>query len=381
MYIQPKSHTASKYIWFFIVPLLFLLIAPVFIINNTFFTINKVGNHIPIISSEQLIEIISSENQHFSSVIPVKEEVSVLKVGAEFVSNIRFGDIRSLLGTEIPGMQSYHAEILVAGVGTNFTNIPIESTPPMEVLLQEREMAEEQLKELLADKDDTQTPTGTLSEDTFFIYHTHSYESYFPLLGLQDVEDANKASDAKTNITLIGELLGKKLEEKGIQTIVDKTNMGQELADRNLKHTSAYRVSREFVTEAMNSDKKLTYFLDLHRDSLRKKDTTVTINNQRYAKIAFVIGEENKNYEKNAALALQLHNLIEDKYPGLSRGLLPQGGEGVNGVYNQDLSPNALLIEMGGVDNDMAELKNTVNVLAEVISENYWKAEKVNGEN
>ncbi|KAA0550372.1 stage II sporulation protein P [Bacillus sp. BGMRC 2118] len=381
MFIQPKKQAVSRYVWLFIIPLLFLLVAPVFIINNSFFTVSKVGNHVPVLSSTQLLEVISSENQHFSSVIPVKEEVSAIKVGAEFVSNIKFDDIRSLLGAEIPGMQSYHARILVAGEGTNFTNIPIESAPPMEVLLQEREMAEEQLKELLADKDSTQLPASERSEDTFFIYHTHSYESYFPLLGMKDVEDANKASDAKTNITLIGELLGKRLQEKGIQTIVDQTNMGQELANRNLKHPSAYRVSREIVTKAMNSEKKPTYFLDLHRDSLRKSDTTVTINNQRYAKVAFVIGEENKNFEKNAALALQLHNLVEEKYPGLSRGLVPQGGTGVNGVYNQDLSPNVLLIEIGGVDNDMAELKNTVNVLADVISDHYWKAEKVNVEN
>lgn len=377
MYIQPKSHTPSKLIWIFTVPLVFLLIAPVFIINNSFFTLNKVGNHVPVLSSEQLIKVISNENQYFSSVIPTKEEVSLFMIGAEFASNIKFDDIRSLLGAEIPGMQSYHSEILVAGDGTNFTNIPIESAPPMEVLLQEREIAEEQLKELL-EEGDVKVPANVKSEDTFFVYHTHSYESYFPLLGMQNVEDADKANDAKTNITLVGQLLGKKLEEKGIQTIVDHTNMGKELKERGLKHASAYLVSREIVTTAMKGDKKPTYFLDLHRDSLRKKDTTVTINNENYAKIAFVIGEENKDYEKNAALALQLHNYLEEEYPGLSRGVVPQGGSRVNGVYNQDLTPNLLLIEMGGVDNDMAELKNTVNALAEAIGEFYWKAEKVN---
>ncbi len=70
---------------------------------------------------------------------------------------------------------------------------------------------------------------------------------------------------------------------------------------------------------------------------------------------------------------------MEAKYPGLSRGVLPpKKGPGTNGVFNQDLHENALLIEIGGVDNNMEELYRTADALAEVFSEFYWEAEKVN---
>ena len=41
----------------------------------------------------------------------------------------------------------------------------------------------------------------------------------------------------------------------------------------------------------------------------------------------------------------------------------------VNGVYNQDLSSNSLLIELGATDNTIEEVLNTLNVIAEVLKE------------
>lgn len=42
-------------------------------------------------------------------------------------------------------------------------------------------------------------------------------------------------------------------------------------------------------------------------------------------------------------------------------------GKGVNGVYNQDLAPNMLLIELGGIDNTEDELERTMAILAQAI--------------
>ncbi|GAE91129.1 stage II sporulation protein P [Gracilibacillus boraciitolerans JCM 21714] len=62
-------------------------------------------------------------------------------------------------------------------------------------------------------------------------------------------------------------------------------------------------------------------------------------------------------------------------------GVEKYGGAGRNGVYNQDVSNNALTIEFGGVDNTMEELYNTSEVFAEIFSEYYWDAQKVSGSN
>lgn len=56
---------------------------------------------------------------------------------------------------------------------------------------------------------------------------------------------------------------------------------------------------------------------------------------------------------------------------------MKQGGAGQNGVYNQDLSGNSMLLEIGGVDNTFEEMYMTVDAFTEVFSEFYWDAKAV----
>ena len=82
----------------------------------------------------------------------------------------------------------------------------------------------------------------------------------------------------------------------------------------------------------------------------------------------FVVGLEHKNYEKNLNTATEVNRLFEEKYPGLSRGIYKKEGTGVNGIYNQDISENVMLIELGGVDNNIDEVMNTINAITDVLS-------------
>ena len=90
--------------------------------------------------------------------------------------------------------------------------------------------------------------------------------------------------------------------------------------------------------------------------------------NKKYAKILFVVGAEHENYEDNYLLAEKLKNLLEKEIPGITRGITKKSGEGVNGIYNQDLSPVSVLIELGGQYNEIEELNNTIEILATAIS-------------
>ncbi|MFD1904749.1 stage II sporulation protein P [Paenibacillus rhizoplanae] len=49
-------------------------------------------------------------------------------------------------------------------------------------------------------------------------------------------------------------------------------------------------------------------------------------------------------------------------------------GNGNNGEYNQTLSPNSVLIEVGGIDNSADELKRTADLLADAIADVYWSS-------
>ncbi|MFT4416742.1 stage II sporulation protein P [Fredinandcohnia humi] len=364
--------------------LFIFMVVSCFLIAGTVATFTKeivysgsVGSTIEALPTELFSQIFEMENHYLGE--ETSTDNSIISMGIEFITNIRIHDIRTLIGNELPGYTLYDTEIVVPGDGTNFASLPYESAPPLDVLLQEREMAKEELEEFNRGRDSTDSPVGPPSEKSVYIYHSHSWESFLPLLGLSGDPDENKAVDAKTNITLVGDLLGKELEIRGVGALVDKTNIAQHLKLNGWGTGKSYDVSRTIIEDALSSHKSLQYFIDIHRDSQRGDMTTATIDGKTYARIAFVLGKENKNYEKNFAFANELHESLKEKYPGISRGIIAKYGEGVNGVYNQDLSPNLIVVEVGGVDNDMKELKNSVGALADVIGDYYWKAERVNG--
>ncbi|WP_174731519.1 stage II sporulation protein P [Mesobacillus harenae] len=331
--------------------------------------------------TDMLLRFMSFENSLLAlKVYEHQPNFSIAEMGLKLVTNIQLDDIRSLVRNELPGFALFDSDFIIAGDGVTYADIPFESAPPLDELLTEREMAAGELAELNKGLDSKTPPSGNLSEKKIFIYHTHSWETYLPLIGLEGESNEEKAVDGKTNITVVGDLLGKELENKGIGVSIDKTNVGQELQKKGWKTVKSYLFSRGLVETAMAGNEQLDYFIDLHRDSARKKSTSATINNEPYAKLVFVIGKDNKNYQKNLQFANELHKFLEGKYPGLSKGILQKSGTGVDGVYNQDLSPNSLVVEVGGVDNNMKEIKNTVSALADAISQHYWKAAEVNAQ-
>ncbi|WP_078432393.1 stage II sporulation protein P [Metabacillus halosaccharovorans] len=333
------------------------------------------------IDSEAFLQLLGAENRYFVSAMPEKAEpIKLSSIMFKVATSINPDDPRSLLGRELPGFSLFDSEIVVAGDGTNYTNMPYESPPPTEVLLQEREASIDKNDVVNADDGEPKTPPALTTGDkkVVYIYNTHNTESYLPLLEGED--DPNRAIHSKANVTMVSELLGKALKEEGIGSQVETTDIQDNLKQKGWNYAKSYTASRPIVQSAMASNQDLTYMIDIHRDSQRKDVTTIKIGDKSYAKLAFVIGGDNPTAEKNEQLAKDLHDLLQEKYPGLSRGIFEQGGKGYNGVYNQDLSNNAMLLEFGGVDNNIDELKNTIAAVADVFSEYYWQAEKVNGE-
>lgn len=330
------------------------------------------------INGSSFLHLMGMENRIFKTAYPEdQEDIKVSEVVFQMATSIKPNDPRTLLGREIPGFSSYDGEIIVAGKGTDYTNMPIESSPPMEVFETEKEavIKEETSTE---DKAPDKNPVQTTGErDVVFIYHTHNRESFLPLLPAGTVAD--EAFHSKANITMVGERLAKGLEENGIGTNVDKTDITKKLKEKNMEYYQSYAASRPIIQEAIKQDGNLQFFFDLHRDSLGKELTTIELNGKSYAKTVFVIGGEYARYEQNLKLANDLHKAIEKKYPGLSRGVITKKGATTNGKFNQDLSQNAVLIEFGGVENNLDELYRSADAIAEVFSDFYWKAEKVNG--
>ncbi|QHT47214.1 stage II sporulation protein P [Bacillus sp. SB49] len=323
------------------------------------------------LEGSSFLYLFEMENKSYKEAHPEGNRIPGLgTLSFQLFTSLTPNDPRSLLGREIPGLSSYNSQIIIAGEGTDFSNLPIESEPPDEV----KERGEEGVVEEDQGKDQQQeeqeeTPVG---EDKVYIYHTHNTESFYPHL-----PDESTSYDGKVNITLIGDRLGESLEKQGIGTIVDKTDVAAIRSEKGLEYYQSYDAVRPVVEEAIGQNKGLTYFFDLHRDSIGGEHTTTTIEGKKYARFAFVIGAEHPNYEQNLKFASALHQRLEKEYPGISRGVITKKGSGVDGVYNQDLNPNAILIEFGGVDNHLEELYRSADILAEVFGEYYFEDQKV----
>jgi len=324
--------------------------------------------------------VIGKENHYFTQEYRnLNQDFSISSFLFSTATNIRFDDVRSFVGKELPGFGRYDTEIVIAGEGTNYSNLPIESSVPLEEVVKERTGETGQVPKTDPNKEKKEPAQTTGKRQIAFIYHSHSWESYLPLLNLTNDPDPNKATSSVTNISILGERFRDQLANEGIGAVNDKTDVGKKLISKGLNSNSSYKMSREIVQEAMGGNKELQYFFDLHRDSARKNVTTKAIGDKSYAKLAFVIGKGNKNYTKNLQLATALHEAINKKYPGVSRGVIQKGFQTGNGVYNQDLSGQAILIEVGGVDNTSEELNRSIDVLTKAFSEYFWQAEKVNG--
>ncbi|WP_018931575.1 stage II sporulation protein P [Gracilibacillus lacisalsi] len=339
-------------------------------------TVKKWTNNV---TEVHFLSLMMMENRIFKEALPEDQTpIDMWKVVFELGTNVRMHDVRSLLGRELPGFEMYDREILIAGEGTDYTNLTVESTPPLDIVLEEREATTPEEKDEEKPVEEQEKTTG--DKDVVYIYNTHNRESFLPYL--PDTDEPNDAFHHEVNITKVSEQLAKDLKRHGIGAEVDETDIGAILNEKGWDYSSdSYTASKEVVEAALTDNREVNFVFDLHRDSIRKDLTTIEIDGKSYAKIMFVIGGDNPNYEKNYALAEKLHALLDEKYYGLSRGVEMYGGAGRNGVYNQDVSENALTIEVGGVDNTMEELYNTTEVFAEIFSEYYWDAESVSGSN
>lgn len=330
------------------------------------------------IEGESFLYLYNMENKMFVEAYPQgQQRINISNLAFQMATSIKPEDPRSLLGREIPGFSRFDGQILVAGEGTDYTNMPIESSPPMEIFDKEEPIVSEHpVEEQVEEESESPTYLPSSKNDVVFIYHTHNRESFLPLL--PEGTNRDLAMHSEANITLVGDRLAQSLEDYGIGAKVDKTDLIPILKENEMKYYQSYDASRPIVEEAIATNQNFKYFFDLHRDSQPKHITTKEINGKSYARIIFVIGEEYARNEKNHQFANTLHKAIEKKYPGLSRGVVTYGGPGRDGKYNQDLSENAIVIEFGGVENNLEELYRSADALAEVFSDYYWKAEKVN---
>lgn len=194
-----------------------------------------------------------------------------------------------------------------------------------------------------------------------YIYNSHQGETY----SKEYLEEYN----ITPNVLMASQMLSEKLNDLGVNTIVEENNILEYMANNALDHSGSYIASRYFLENTMNKYNSIELYIDLHRDAISHDAAYVNINGKDCAKILFVIGLEYDTYYNNLSIVEKINNIINSKYPNLSRGIMKKRGYGVNGVYNQDLSSNVILIEIGGHENNIDEVNNTLELVANAIKE------------
>lgn len=207
-----------------------------------------------------------------------------------------------------------------------------------------------------------------VSNPAIFIYHTHNRESWLPELA--NVQNADDAFDPKINVTLLGTRLMKNLKTYGLEVIHSTKDYFSEVG--NFNYARSYQYSKLSVKEAITRRNGIRFLFDLHRDSLGREETTISFNNQNYARVYFVVGTNNPNWKQNMEFAEQLQEGLNALVPQLSKGIYLKDRSSGNGEYNQSVSGTSALIEIGGVGNTLEESYRTIDLLSKVILQ-AWK--------
>ena len=200
----------------------------------------------------------------------------------------------------------------------------------------------------------------TGEEPSVLILHTHTTESYSRRGENYKETSAWRTLDQDYNMLSIGALVAEILKSNGIGVVQDES-----LHDYP-SYSGSYIRSRKSLRQLLKEHPGIRLVLDLHRDASGEEAgqmrTRAEVAGETSAQLMVVIGTNHEGFEENLSLGLKLHALLEQCYPGIMRPLQLRGQR-----FNQDLSPGALLIEVGAAGNSHGEARIAAKALAEAI--------------
>ncbi|OEH86132.1 hypothetical protein BHU72_11365 [Desulfuribacillus stibiiarsenatis] len=284
---------------------------------------------------------------------------------SKLFTGIEIYNLQSILHQEVPGYSVMAMELIGDRNQLDIYAPPVETPPPDNLFSNEKEDNEDQKPE--PPKKPKQEPTkpkvNYTEKPPVLIYHTHNREAFLP--ELKNIKKANEAYHPTNNITLVGKHLAENLEKLGVPTILSSKDYWVDLPPG--EYWKSYVHSKKEVEAILKQHKYIPFILDIHRDSALRARTTVTHSGKDYAAVWFIIGQINPTWQYNYQFAATIEGRLEAKVPGISRGIWAKK----SGQYNQDISHNSVLIEIGGVDNNFEEANRTAEVLAKIIADLY----------
>ena len=219
--------------------------------------------------------------------------------------------------------------------------------------------------------EDTEPIKLTGEGPQIMIYHSHSRESYRQPNPGKAVETFY-STDQGQNVVKVGDVLAQELTKKGIPVLHDRTD------HEDKGHDNGYSRSIETLKKRRKEYPSLKIFIDIHRDAFKKGTRTpdqeiVVINGERVAKVMAVIGtgkgqykgfSEKPKWEENYKFANKITSKLHEKYSGLVKPIYVRSGR-----FNQHISTQAILFEVGSNMTTLEEAERAAKYIAEAISE------------
>ena len=197
------------------------------------------------------------------------------------------------------------------------------------------------------------------------ILHTHATESYTKNGEPYVESSAYRTLDEDYNMLSIGGVVAEILSQNGISVIHDR-----ELHDYP-SYDGSYNHARKSIAYYLEKYPSIQLVLDLHRDASgdlgNQLRTLANVDGKDSAQLMLVIGSNGSglshpDWQENLALGLKLHTVLEDMAPGITRPVMLRTQR-----FNQDLSPGALLVEVGSAGNSHGEAMLAAEVLAHAV--------------
>jgi stage II sporulation protein P len=191
-------------------------------------------------------------------------------------------------------------------------------------------------------------------EGKVLIYHAHTTESFVPTSGKRFTENLD------LTVAHLGATLASILTSQyGIPVVHDKTI-------HDIPRSTSYEMALPTIKGLIADNPDAELVIDLHRDGVARSVTTADLSGGATGRILFVVGSRHPQWQENNQKAIYLHEKLEELSPGISRGVRERPL-----VYNQNVHPGALLIEVGGHENSLEEVMRTMPILAEALFQLY----------
>ena len=159
------------------------------------------------------------------------------------------------------------------------------------------------------------------------LYHTHNDESYIPT-------DGYDSTYGKGGIHDIGKALKLNFEKLDIDVSYSE--------DLHLPHNSGAYTRSQVTASNLIRNNNLSGLFDVHRDSTPAKEYLTTVDGKEMSKVRMVVGNANQNSAENLEFAKSIKAYADEVYPNLIKDIYIGKGN-----YNQQLTPRAMLFEMG----------------------------------